>query len=125
MIITDINEDYLEINFEKQYWFGKEAIIDGDLNLRDHNRINRPIPLPDMSLWTIGGDFVCSDNKLTSLKGCPLSVGGSFYCCENQLTSLVELLTIEIGGQIYASNNPLNCDRFILEILNSRNGLIL
>jgi len=36
---------------------------------------------------TVGGLFDCSDNELTSLKGCPKHVG-SFDCSYNNLTSL-------------------------------------
>jgi hypothetical protein len=36
----------------------------------------------------VAGDFYCSGNKLTSLKGAPLKVGGLFECSHNALTSL-------------------------------------
>ena len=37
---------------------------------------------------SVGGNFYCSSNQLTSLEGAPEKVGGNFYCCWNQLTSL-------------------------------------
>ena len=36
----------------------------------------------------IGGDFTCSYNKLTSLKGGPQEVGGNFVCYKNPIESL-------------------------------------
>lgn len=36
----------------------------------------------------VTGDFICSWNKLTTLKGAPQSVGGDFICRGNKLISL-------------------------------------
>jgi Leucine-rich repeat (LRR) protein len=36
----------------------------------------------------VNGNFVCSNNKLTTLSGCPKVVKGSFDCGFNRLTSL-------------------------------------
>jgi hypothetical protein len=44
--------------------------------------------LPDLSRVILEGNFHCSGNKLTSLKGAPRSVGGHFWCDNNLLTSL-------------------------------------
>jgi len=33
----------------------------------------------------VSGNFYCSDNQLTSLVGCPVTVGGSFDCDSNQV----------------------------------------
>ncbi len=44
--------------------------------------------LPDLSGVTVLGDFNCSGNKLTSLKGAPKKVYGKFDCSNNDLTSL-------------------------------------
>jgi len=44
--------------------------------------------LLDISDVVVDGYFHCTDNYLTSLKGCPISVIGSLYCCHNNLTSL-------------------------------------
>ena len=37
----------------------------------------------------VTGDFYCSNNKLTSLKGAPLYVGGNFACHNNKIKSLI------------------------------------
>ena len=54
----------------------------------------------------ISGDFFCSYNNLTSLKGCPASVDGFFDCSYNNLTSL-EGCPKFVGGSYYCNNNKL------------------
>ena len=39
---------------------------------------------------TVTGDFNCSKNKLTTLKGSPIEVYGHFDCCYNHLTNLLD-----------------------------------
>ncbi len=58
---------------------------------------------------TLSGYFDCRDNQLTSLEGSPKSVGGGFYCRDNQLTSLAGSPN-EVGGDFYLTwikNLPL------------------
>ncbi len=38
--------------------------------------------------FRVTSDFGCSDNRLSSLEGCPREVNGFFDCSNNQLTSL-------------------------------------
>ena len=33
----------------------------------------------------VAGYFNCSQNELTNLNGCPISVGGNFNCSSNKL----------------------------------------
>lgn len=44
--------------------------------------------LPDLSKMICLGNFDCSNNDLTSLKGAPKEVRGIFNCCGNDITSL-------------------------------------
>lgn len=76
--------------------------VPGDLSLQNKGLTE----LPDLSSVEVGGDFKCSFNKLTSLKGSPKSVGGMFKCENNQLTSL-EGATQTIGDSFWCDNNPL------------------
>ncbi len=82
--------------------------------------------LPDLSRVTVDGDFDCSENRLTSLKGAPQKVTGDFRCDHNQLTFLKgapqkvggyfwcqhnQLTTLEgapqeVGGDFYCGSNP-------------------
>ncbi|MCQ2966842.1 MAG: hypothetical protein MJ250_08945 [Alphaproteobacteria bacterium] len=50
------------------------------------------------------GDFNCSHNQLTSLKGCPEKIGGEFDCSQNQLTSL-EGCPKKVEGKFSCSGN--------------------
>jgi hypothetical protein len=62
----------------------------------------------------VKGSFICSDNKLTSLKGSPESTFYGFYCENNELESL-EGITQSTGtnsssgtsGTIWCNNNKL------------------
>ena len=53
------------------------------------------------------GDFICDNNKLTSLEGAPQEVGGKFDCRDNQLTSLV--------GAPQEVGEDFGCDAFRLK----------
>jgi arginine decarboxylase-like protein len=57
--------------------------VDGDVNISYRKLDKIPLRFRDVS-----GNFLCSDNNLTSLLGCPEWVGGNFHCYENNLTSL-------------------------------------
>lgn len=62
--------------------------------------------LPDLSGVVVEGDFRCSDNKLTSLKGAPQTVTGFFYCYGNRLDSL-DGCPPKVGGDFSCSSNNL------------------
>ena len=69
----------------------EDIVIDGKLKIR---------------FGKVGGDFVCSNNRLTSLKGAPQEVGGSFHCSRNNLTTL-EGAPNKVGRHFYCDNNRL------------------
>ena len=75
----------------------------GDLDLSDLNLTVLPEILKNVS---VGRDFFCGTNNLTSLENCPKTVGGSFYCGHNKLTSL-DGATEYVGGSFYCSFNNL------------------
>ena len=60
----------------------------------------------------VSGYFVCSENRLTTLKGCPKYVGNFFACNDNGLTTL-QYAPQEVDSTIFTSVNPLP-----FEILN-------
>jgi hypothetical protein len=62
--------------------------------------------LKGVTFGKVGGDFRCHWNKLTSLEGAPGEVGGSFYCYVNKLTSL-EGAPGEVGGNFCCHKNDL------------------
>jgi hypothetical protein len=78
----------------------------GNLNLSDLKLTKLPDIIKDI---TVGGNFSCSYNKLTSLAGSPSSVGEDFYCGHNKLKSLE-------GAPKYVSNDFL-CNNNLLTSL--------
>ena len=100
----------------------------GDLSLSGLNLTVLPDILKNVS---IGGDFHCGFNNLTSLENCPSSVDGTFGCGNNNLTSLEgspssvggsficggnNLTSLEgapkfVGGDFYCTDNPVQFTR--------------
>jgi len=56
----------------------------------------------------VGVGFDCSSNKLTSLEGAPQKVGWGFYCSRNKLTSLVGAPQEVGGGFFWCGDNPIS-----------------
>ena len=67
------------------YTINDDGSIDvvGNVNLWYHELTELPL-----TFNRINGDFRCSNNRLTTLKGCPRWVSGYFSCANNKLTSL-------------------------------------
>ena len=80
----------------------KDFVVAGDLDL---SRMELE-KLPDLSTITVKGAFICSDNKLTDLKGIPKFIGGNFDCSRNQLTSL-EGAPKSVEGYFLCGGNKL------------------
>ena len=75
----------------------------GDLNLSGMNLTKLPDILKNV---TVGRNFFCSNNKLTSLQGAPTDVGGSFDCSYNDLTSL-EFAPTNVGRDFDCIENQV------------------
>ena len=60
----------------------------------------------------VDGDFNCSFNLLTSLKGAPKIVKGNFYCSDNKLTSLKDTPETIYGNFWCGWNNLTNFKNF-------------
>ena len=75
----------------------------GDLSLSGLNLTVLPDILKNVS---IGGDFHCGFNNLTSLENCPSSVDETFGCGNNNLTSL-EGSPSSVGGSFICGGNNL------------------
>jgi hypothetical protein len=103
--IQDICKQYKIEN----YTINDDGSIDvnGDVNLSWLGITELPLRFNKVT-----GDFFCSHNNLTSLKGCPRWVGGFFNCIYNQLTSL-EFSPDYVGGYFSCRCNKLTdnyCD---------------
>ena len=73
---------------------------------------NKQLNSIDLKFNIINGDFWCSGNNLTSLKGCPNIIKGNFNCSNNKLTSLEYCPNI-VYGNFYSNNNFLTKDSLI------------
>lgn len=82
-------------------YISTDGTIDVNGNVQIGGRGLRSLPY---QFGHVVGQFDCSANRLTSLKGAPKTVGKMFSCAENLLTSL-EGAPREIGGMFYCSNN--------------------
>lgn len=87
------------IPFQKQS--DGTLVVDTHINLSSRNLTE----LPDLSCVTVRGNFECSSNPLTSLKGAPKQVDGAFICEHTQITSL-EGAPETVGGGVNCNNNP-------------------
>jgi len=76
----------------------KESLILSRMNLDKLPKILKNL--------TIGGDFWCTDNHLTSLENSPIYVVGNFGCSHNKLISL-EGAPEYVGGNFYCRGNPV------------------
>jgi hypothetical protein len=95
------------------YTINGEGSIDvvGDVDLYDKGLTELPLTFNKVTGW-----FDCSNNQLTTLKGCPRWVGRYFDCNINQLTSL-EFSPDYIGGYFDCRYNELTdnyCDTEIM-----------
>jgi hypothetical protein len=97
----DVNFNYKSEDYKKvikKYKFGH---VSGDF-MCSNNNLTSLEGAPD----NVGGNFMCSNNNLTSLEGAPDNVEGSFMCYDNELTSL-EGAPEEVGGDFVCTNNNL------------------
>lgn len=76
-LLEELDIEYYKIN--KDF----SVDVDGDVHLEEMGLTEIPI-----QFRIVKGDFSCSGNKLTSLKGCPSKVVGDFECNNNLISSL-------------------------------------
>ena len=79
----------------------KNNVIEGDINMSGYYFKE----IPDISHCIMNGNFFCSDNKLTSLKGAPKKINGDFYCRNNKLTTLEG--SPQVSGDFVCYSNEL------------------
>lgn len=87
----------MKVAYEKQP--DGSLFVPGDLDLSSRNLAK----LPDLSNVTVGGNFNCEDNLLTSLRGSPREVKGDYNCGHNIL--LTREVTTAIGGKFICEGN--------------------
>jgi hypothetical protein len=80
---------------------GDTVDVSGEVSISFKTIENLPI-----KFGKVGNRFYCSNNRLTTLDGCPKKVNGNFSCSDNMLTTLIGG-PIEINGYYHCSNNKL------------------
>jgi hypothetical protein len=104
----ELEQRQIEV-FVKKYngKLNPDGSYDFDMSLRKGNLRN---VIEDgrfiIKFGRVGGNFVCSDNKLISLEGAPKYVNGWFDCSNNQLISLKGAPKY-VGGDFYCEYNNL------------------
>jgi hypothetical protein len=88
----------------ENYTINEDGSIDvnGDVNLSFKSLTELPLKFRNVT-----GTFQCSDNKLSTLEGCPKSIGGDFFLHFNYLTSL-KGCAVKVNGGFECSNNRLS-----------------
>ena len=76
--------------------------VDGDFDCSEQSLTD----LKGVRFGKVSGGFYCDDNQLTSLEGAPQSVGRSFNCNNNQLTTLVGA-PHSFSGSFYCDGNTV------------------
>ncbi len=80
-----------------------DMVIRGDVDMSNMGLKE----LPDLSEATVTGNFNCSLNPLTSMKGAPKRVGGNFICSGNGLLESLADFKSEIGGLFICDSERL------------------
>jgi len=93
----------LEDRFERMIMLYVKNGSKGDLNLHGLHLTLLPDILKNIS---VGGNFWCGNNNLTSLENCPKTIGRDFYCDNNLLTTLAGAPT-SVGRNFICSSNKL------------------
>ena len=76
--------------------------INGDFDCSEQGLTD----LKGVRFGKVSGGFYCEYNQLTTLEGAPQSVGGYFDCEDNELTSLVGAPQT-VGGDFHCRSNQL------------------
>jgi hypothetical protein len=97
------------INIWLQSYKIKNYAINDDLTISVNNNVDISFKnleeFPSyIQFYEIKGTFDCSENKLISLRGCPIIVTGNFYCYNNKLTSLASCPEI-VEGKFFCHGN--------------------
>lgn len=75
--------------------------VRGDVDLSRRGISELPPYIVFNEVW---GSFDCSENSMTTLRGCPRLVTGNFYCYMNGLTSL-DHAPAEVRGKFFCHKN--------------------
>jgi hypothetical protein len=98
------------------YTINSDNSVDVDGNVNFLGKELESIPL---NFNIVNGHFHCSNNNLTSLKGCPVRVGNEFYCNYNRLTSLQYSPQYVESGNFSCGMNKIESLQYCTELIRS------
>jgi len=118
-VISSYNEDY-SIDIDKYININVRTLTELPIKF---NKVTGPFICSNNKLTSlkgcpeyVGEDFWCHGNKLKSLEGCPKYVGGDFLCYQNKLTSLKCCPEI-INGNFYCADNQLTSLKYAPKVI--------
>lgn len=87
----------------------KHFVINDDLTINVNGDVNlsftRMEEFPTFIQFNkVNGSFDCSENRMTTLRGCPRIVTGNFYCYNNRLSSLQNCPEV-VKGKFFCHGN--------------------
>ncbi len=113
-----------EVSSLNQLKGGDGQYLGGTVNVAKYvNLTKKGLKRLPVQFGTVGSEFLCGKNLLTSLEGAPTAVGGSFYCHENQLT-LLEGAPAAVDGSFYCYTNLLTSLVGVHRILKRISGTL-
>lgn len=103
------DRDYIKSFCDKHVIGAYEIDGDGKVSVTGSVSINSELDISSIPVHfkMVSGDFICSNNGMTTLKGCPTYVSGTFNCSFNYLTSLAGCPKY-IGNNFMCAYNHLN-----------------
>lgn len=96
----------------KYSWVNGLLNVDQDVDLDSIKLLKIPF-----NFGEVKGDFNCQNNRLTSLRGCPIKVSGNFDCSQNRLETLRKMPNI-ILGDFYFDQNKFKKINILAEVIN-------
>lgn len=87
----------------QNYTVRDDGIVDVDGNVNISHKSLEVIPI---QFGHVSGNFSCQNNKLITLKGCPITIDGNFSCASNEIF-LLNHSPKEVGGHYFCNNNKL------------------
>ena len=100
-------KNWLDSNNVENYEIIEDEEYGYVVNVNDNVNLNhKGLESIDVKFNEINGNFLCSNNRLKTLEGCPKIVNGKFACIRNELKTL-EYGPEVIGENYFCANNLL------------------
>ena len=121
--LTPEQIEFLNKHADGWRYNSETGLVDCELFMCDYGMLSK---LP-VQFGKCARNFLCNDNLLTTLEGCPNYVGGYFNCSYNKIASL-KGCPIVVGGGCDCGNNLLtsleDCPKYIGGYFNCRDNML-